>query len=77
MKPKRVIQAQVQPVVIFKYPCTSCGGDAEIGMSDVIGPRGQIVGKKERLCMNCYKKRDGSISFIVSIRWLSTLWRLS
>jgi len=42
-----------------KHPCTDCGSDAYIGMSNVIGPQGQIIGADERLCMKCTKKRGG------------------
>lgn len=41
-----------------EYPCTDCGGDAEVGFSDWRSrEKGQVVGKDERLCMCCAKKR--------------------
>jgi len=42
----------------FEFPCTECGGDAYIGLSDWIGPDGQIIDKDERLCTRCAKKRN-------------------
>ena len=41
------------------FPCTECGADATIGMSDLQGPDGQLIGKEERLCMRCTKRRGG------------------
>ena len=42
-----------------EFACTDCGGDAYIGMSNLIGPRGQMIGRDERLCMRCTRKRGG------------------
>lgn len=39
-----------------EFPCTECGGDAFIGMSNWKGPEGQIIGKDERLCTKCSRK---------------------
>lgn len=41
-----------------RYPCTDCGGDAYVGMSDWKGPGGQLIGKDERLCISCGRKRS-------------------
>lgn len=56
---KKAIKVQVEEVVIFKYPCTSCGGDAEVGTSYWKQGKKIIIGKNERLCLNCHKKRTG------------------
>ena len=47
------------PGSAHEFPCTECGGDAFIGMSNLRGPDGQIIGTKERLCMKCCKRRGG------------------
>jgi len=43
-----------------KHKCTECNGDAEIGMSAVkdLKTGKYIIGKKERLCLECSKKRQ-------------------
>jgi len=46
-----------------EYPCTECAGDATVGFSNWRGPTGQIIGKKERLCSACAKKRRITFSF--------------
>ena len=47
------------------YVCTECGNDAEIGYSNwsKAGVKKKIVGKKERLCRSCFKKRTGHVIF--------------
>jgi hypothetical protein len=42
-----------------QFQCTECGGDATIGMSNFrhVASGRQIIGKDERLCFQCGKKR--------------------
>lgn len=48
-----------------KYVCTQCGGNAEIGYSNwkKAGVKKLIVGKDERLCRICFKKRTGQVVY--------------
>jgi hypothetical protein len=62
-KPLIVVAPAVACSSSFEYPCTECGGDAYIGMSNWSGPEGQIIGKDERLCNRCAKKRNLEWSF--------------
>lgn len=60
MKTKRKKSKPVRkkPVPEAKhYSCTDCGGNAYIGMSNWKGPGGQLIGKDERLCISCTRKR--------------------
>lgn len=47
------------------YPCTSCGGDAYIGVSAGRKPMnwGGLVKRGERLCFTCFRKRGGENVF--------------
>ena len=49
----------------FEYPCTECRGDAYIGMSNwsETATGKIIIGKDERLCNRCAKKRNIEWSF--------------
>lgn len=43
-----------------EFPCTSCGGDAYVGMSNLRASGGRVlIRKDERLCMACAMKRGG------------------
>jgi hypothetical protein len=48
-----------------KFPCTQCGGDAEVGYSNwsMKGVDGKVVREDERLCRQCFKKRTGKLVF--------------
>lgn len=52
-----------------RHPCTDCGGDALYGISNVTCSTKkkikQLVGRDERLCFPCAKKR-GVPSFIIN-----------
>lgn len=54
-KPGRVADRQGRTAP--HYSCTDCGGNAYVGMSNWKGPGGQLIGKDERLCISCTRKR--------------------
>ena len=64
-KPLIVVAPAVAGSASFEYPCTECGGDAYIGMSNWSeSATGKvIIGKDERLCNRCAKKRNIEWSF--------------
>jgi hypothetical protein len=50
-----------------EFPCTECGADAYLGMSDWRDSDGsQIIGKHERLCLRCSSKRGIGSPFRVN-----------
>ena len=48
------------------YPCTQCNGNSFIGFSNVSGPNGPTIGKDERLCTACAKKRGFDFNFTLN-----------
>lgn len=59
-RPRKRLQKWLQQQIMasaHEYPCTDCGGDAYIGLSNWTGPQGRIIGKKERLCLPCARQR--------------------
>lgn len=48
-----------------EYPCTECGGDAEVGLSGFSkrGVMAYIISPSERLCLMCAKRRGVAFSF--------------